>query len=187
MKKITALLTLAICLVNSAISQDNNKSKEVGLYFANLNAFGLRYKVGNEKVMFRITGISLSAGSSATDNGNGTTQNSTNAGIGFNIGLERHVKIKDQFGLYFGGELSSSYTNSTSSSTGSSKSKTNTLGAGLGFILGFDYTFKSNIIISAEIVPGPSYNYNKNGSAKTGNLSFAINNNSAGVTLGYRF
>jgi len=99
MKRLSILLVLIICFLHNVDSQEKSKSKEIGIYFSNLDAFGIRYKSGNEIAMFRLTAVSLSLGSSSDDNGNGITQDRY-SGFGLNLGLEFHVKINDQFNFY---------------------------------------------------------------------------------------
>lgn len=187
MKRLSILLVLTICFLNNVVSQEKSKSKEIGIYFSNLDAFGIRYKSGNEKTMFRLTAVSLSIGSSSDDNGSGISQDRIYSGFGLNLGLEFPVKINDQFNFYYGGELQTSYYYDKTKITGSADTKTNTYGAGLGFIMGFSYTFKSNISLSAEIVPSFNYRYSKMGERKYSSYGFGLSNNSAGITIGYKF
>src|SRR5665648_1277434 len=102
MKKLTVLLVLIFILLNDLYSQEKTTSKEVGLYFSSLNSFGVRYKFGNEKRMFRLTALSLSAERI-------TSPDQNKAGAGLNFGVELPFRITDVFSFYYGPELRSSF------------------------------------------------------------------------------
>jgi len=190
MKRLSILLVLTIILLNSLYSQERNTMKEVGIYFSNFDAFGIRYKFGNEKHMFRITALSLNFGDSKYKNINGTgvNQNETLGGIGLNVGLEFPTELTENFNFYYGGELSGSYSYNKSQRIGNDANKSNYYRAGIGFVMGFSYRISSNILLSAEIVPCLNYSANTNNSSTTSTrIGFDLNNNSAGITLSYKF
>ena len=187
MKKLSILFVLTIMLLNSLYSQEEAKSKEVGLYFSNLNAFGMRYKFGNEKHMFRLTALSLNIGTNKSDNGNGHTQDIKTSGAGIRFGIEFPVKITEKFNFYYGGELGASYSHYKSEITDNDPNTANSYGGEAGFILGFAYSINPGISLSAEIVPGFNYSYIKQNETKTSIFGFGFSNNSAGLTLAYRF
>lgn len=191
MKRISVLLVLTFILLNDLYSQEKTTSKEVGLYFSSLNSFGVRYKFGNEKRMFRLTALSLLIQDSKFENmnGDGANQDVTNAGAGLNFGMELPVKITDVFSFYYGPELRGSYNHSKSvnNNYGSSAFESDIYKAGIGFIIGFSHSFKSNIQLSAEIVPGISYSHTTSGYGTSKIIGFGLESNAAGITLGYRF
>jgi hypothetical protein len=187
MKRLSLLFVLTFILFSSLYSQEKIKSKEVGLYFSSLDAFGIRYKFGNEKHMLRLTALSLSGGSYSNDIGNGSTQNQSSFGAGLSFGIEFPVKITDNFNFYYGGQLGTSYYYSKNETTSNDASKVNSFGGSAGFILGFMYSINSSISLSAEIVPAINYNYSKQGESTSSGFGFGLNNATAGLTLGYRF
>lgn len=187
MKRASILIVLTCILSGSLYSQEKTTSKEVGLYFSSLDAFGIRYRFGNEKHMFRLTALSLSASSRTNNNGSGITNEHSDAGIGLNFGIELPVTITDKLNFYYGGELSGSYSHSTSNVTYGDETITNSYNAGIGIVLGFAYSIKSNIILSAEIVPGLQYFNSKSNENTTSGIGFGLHTNSAGLTIGYRF
>src|SRR5665648_1271161 len=88
MKKLTVLLVLIFILLNDLYSQEKTTSKEVGLYFSSLNSFGVRYKFGNEKRMFRLTALSLSAERT-------TSPDQNKAGAGLNFVSYTHLRAHE--------------------------------------------------------------------------------------------
>ena len=189
MKKLSILLVLTFILLNGLYSQERNTLKEVGIYFANFDAFGIRCKYGNEKRMFRLTALSISVGdlkytSVGSDYNNNTT---TNSGAGLNVGLEFPVKMDDNFNFYYGGELQGKYQHSKQKLSLTNVVVSNYYNVGIGFVMGFSYHLNSNILLSAEIVPGFYRSTLSSDDTTTKNFGFGLNNNSAGITLSYKF
>jgi len=180
MKRISVLLVLTFILLNDLYSQEKTTSKEVGLYFSSLNSFGVRYKFGNEKRMFRLTALSLSAEKT-------TSPEQNKAGAGLNFGVELPFRITDVFSFYSGPELRGSYNHQKIYTTSFDYNTSDVYNAGIGLILGFSRSFQSNIIVSVEIVPGFSYNKIVSGNVNTTSLAFGLDSNSAAITIGYRF
>ncbi|HZK94029.1 MAG TPA: hypothetical protein VFC67_07465 [Prolixibacteraceae bacterium] len=180
MKKLTVLLVLIFILLNDLYSQEKTSSKEVGLYFSSLNSFGVRYKFGNEKRMFRLTALSLSAERT-------TSPDQNKAGAGLNFGVELPFRITDVFSFYYGPELRSSFNHQKIYYTSFDYNSINEYNVGIGMILGFSRSFQSNIIVSVEIVPGFSYNKIVSDNVDTTSFGFGLYSNSAAITIGYRF
>lgn len=187
MKKLSVLFVLALGMLGTVYSQEGTTSKSIGICFSNLNSFGIRYKVGNDKSMFRITALSLSAGHSDYDYASGTTTKRGAAGFALNFGVECPVKTIDQFSFYCGGELQGSFHHSKTEQTGSDDTKTSTYETGAGFVAGFSYRFKSNISLAAELVPALDYTYSKTGDNTYKVWSFEMNNNTAAIIVSYNF
>ncbi len=180
MKRFSILLVLTFILLNDLYSQEKTTSKEVGLYFSSLNSFGIRYKFGNEKRMFRLTALSLSVGRTSSPEQN-------YAGAGLNFGVELPFRITDVFSFYYGPELRGSFNRQKNYTSSFDYSTSDVYNAGIGFILGFSRSFQSNIIVSVEIVPGFSYRKIVSGNVDTTSFGFGLDSNAAGITLGYRF
>lgn len=184
MKRLSIVLVFTFVLLSSLYSQERNTTKEVGIYFSNLDAFGIRYKFGNEKHMFRITALSINSGNS-NSSGNSTTGASSNSGAGLNLGLQFPISITEDFIFYYGGELQGVFSNTeyTTGNSGIYKYRN----AGIGFVIGFSKSFKSNIIVSAEIIPGFRYSKSEQGSMSSESYGFGLDSRSAGITIGYKF
>jgi hypothetical protein len=189
MKKLSILFVLTFVLLNSVYSQEKNTSREIGLHFNNFDSFGIRYKFGNEKRIFRLTGISLNT-RSISQNRNITNEpisDNTNFGVRLNFGVEYPIKIADNLNFFYGGELSGAYSHNKIEFTNNNSNKLNVYSAGIGFILGFSHNIKSNILLSAEIIPSFVYTNSENDENNSTEFAFELSNNFAGITLGYKF
>jgi len=180
MKRLSVLLVLTFILLYDLYSQEKTTSKEVGLYFSSLNSFGVRYKFGNEKRLFRLTALSLSAEKT-------TSPEQNQAGAGLNFGVELPIRITDVFNFYSGPELSGSFNRQKNYSSSFDYTVSGVYHVGIGLILGFSRSFQSNIIVSVEIVPGFSYNETVSDNIDTTSFAFGLYSNSAAITIGYRF
>lgn len=169
------------------------KVREVGLNFSNLNNFGIRYKCGTDKTLLRLTLLSINGSSDDTGTGSGVN-NQSHLGFGFNIGFEKRKVVNEKFDFYYGLDLLTSYNYSTSDQNNTSRE---TWGAspGLGLVLGLRYKISNDFNISAEVVPSVKYstgetittNSGVKVSSTTSGYSFGLANNSASLTLAYRF
>jgi hypothetical protein len=114
-----------------AISQ--GRANEIGLIFSNLNSFGIRYKYGNDRNLFRLTSLVLNGTSTINsysnysadgiDDGGISNSTSNSAGAGVNIGFERRKWINDKFCLYGGLDWINSYTRTKSNTITPSQSQ----------------------------------------------------------------
>lgn len=187
MKKYFFLLSLSFIVMAVSFSQEaRTKIREIGLFTSDLNSFGIRYKSGTANGLLRLTAVALSAGKS-TDDFNTSTNSRINVGFGLNVGAEIPVKLSEQFSFNYGGEFQGLYSYNLSKSTGIADSKTNYYRYGIGFVAGFSYILKSNLVISAELVPSFAYNYQKTSTTKNKSYGFSLNNYGAGISIGYRF
>ena len=110
-KNIFLFLFLTIVFSNVFAQENSGKVKEVGLVFSNLNSFGIRYKCGNEKSLFRITaltinGSDMNSSSSANSLNGNSTNTSTNPAnslsLGLNFGFEIRKHISEKIFLFYG-------------------------------------------------------------------------------------
>jgi len=197
MRKILILTSLVVGLIFSAQSQEKTQSREVGLFFHNLDVFGFRYKVGDENCKFRFTALSISAGKQdiTLDNSYSDLEPSTKRiGVGLGVGLEYPVKINDRFNFFYGPELFGRYNYEKGNkeifyyySSSIQSTKTTSFGIGLGCIIGFSYDINSNISLSAEVVPNFFYLKSKNDDSTINSYNFELSNQQAGITISYKF
>lgn len=194
-KVIIALMFLAISA--SVYSEENvSNFNEIGLVFSNLNSFGLRYKFGNDNIMFRVTSLTLNGTTTSNDYSNysvngiadGNIPNNTTktAGAGLNLGFEKRIWINNRFNFYYGIDWINSYTQSHSNtilpnSSIMTKNDTNytafynntnssfswTVSSGLGVICGSSYKINESFSIAAELEPTISYKYTKTTTSTT--------------------
>ncbi|TCN63846.1 hypothetical protein [Acetobacteroides hydrogenigenes] len=96
MKRILILMSLVLSIAFSAQSQEKTQSREVGLFFHNLDAFGFRYKTGGENCKIRFTALFLSAGKQEiTVKDSDLEPGGKKTGFGLGVGLELPVRYYD--------------------------------------------------------------------------------------------
>jgi len=200
------LVLMAISLITTTLSAQTTippgRIHEPGISFTSLNGFGITYKTGSEKTLFRIKTALLNmnfGGSKNTNNSSTHETKNTQLGVGFALGFERRIPIAGNFFFSSGLDLSGTYTWGRSKPDGTGWITENSgFITGLGVVIGFGVAIKSKVVISAEIVPGIFYTWVKYTESQTGstdtetinqsqNLGFSFNSNSAGITVAYRF
>lgn len=199
MKKLLLLLliTSTSIIVNG---QEKTKQKEVGLSFSNLDNFGLTYKFGTTKSMWRIN--TLLASGANRNTGVGASENeSTSVDFGLKFGKEFRKPVTTKLELRYGADISIDYSYSkglaiSPSLPGSYTTKTSTYSPGINFVLGFNYLISENILIGTEILPGFKYTKGTSttsfglNSEETNDISgfeYGLSNSSALLSISYRF
>jgi hypothetical protein len=161
--KNSILLIIALTLVSlTAKAQDvSSKTREIGFNLSG-SQFGVRFKTGNEKRLFRVTLLSL-YGNSQWSESSSTKSSSNQQGVGFNIGFEKRKSIGDNLSFYLGSDLLTSI-DSYKSKMGTADDVYNnsTISAGIGFVMGINFKLSDRINISTEVVPSVIYSHRKN-------------------------
>lgn len=203
MKKLSiTFLIFAIPFLTFA--QEKTKQKEIGLLFSNLDEFGLTYKIGSNKSMWRFSTILLS-GDNNERKLDSTTTNLNNLGFNLGIGYEFKSEITDKLEFRYGPMVSYQFSKSKNDyddySVDNDDQITESLrnSYGIKFIIGLNYKINDNIIFGAEILPGVSYYINENSTEypndnlaldreiKTNGFNYGFSNSFAKLTLAYRF
>ena len=201
MKKIASILFI-LSITLSSQAQELTKQKEVGLIFSNLNSFGLSYKFGSSKSLWRINTLLLS-GSSNNEVFENQDIKQSSAGVNLTFGKELRKHVTDNFELRYGGDLSFSYNKSKfdfDDKTVSNQDRTNnktTYNSGINIVIGFNYLINERILLGAEILPGIGYttgasiitNSANNSETKSdlSGFNYGLSNNGALISLAYRF
>ena len=167
MKKVLLLLFLGVCL--NVNSQETSRQKELGIAFSSLNNFGIVFRLGNEKAMWRFTGMQVSGIDNNRENIRNDINNSDNtdesSSFGFSVssGREYRKLINDKFELRYGFDLFFGY-NDSKNEFGSNNnltlppffSKTKIVSTsfsyGVNAVLGFNYIHNS-LVFGAELQP----------------------------------
>lgn len=184
MKKVLIVLILTFLFAGNIFSQDSSKSNEIGIHFTSAYEFGIRYKRG-ENLKFRVTALSLNQSKSERE-AKYYDSESKYTGFGLNFGLELPVSITEHFDFFYGGEIIGSYSYQKNESR-NYYSKVKDYKIGLGIILGFAYKINQEFVVSAEVVPMFYYNYHESSDYNYKNFGFKFTNETAGITVGYRF
>lgn len=201
--KILSTVVISLLLITNAFAQEQKplKIREIGLTFANLDNFGIRYKTGNEKTLLRITMLAMNINS---NNSWGKEQDSISSkhsgyGAGFRIGFEKPIEIEKNFNLFYGLDLIGAFNfqKSKVEYPFSNGEITNwSVSSGVAFVFGGSYHLGEHFRISAEISPSLMYTYQNDKSTtneqpevttQSSNVGFGLSNYGASITIAYRF
>jgi type II secretory pathway pseudopilin PulG len=203
MKKSLLILT-ALTLPLFIMAQGKSKQEEIGLVFGSLNNFGLTYKVGTEKGLWRFTTLYLSGNNQKTVADSLTTKNIT-TGFGLKIGREWRKTIIGNLEFRYGADISFAYNYSKNETDDkfveaySTLQESTTYIPGVDLVLGFNYVFLKKFVVGFEAMPYFNYitgtskqkNYYSNNSeevkSKISGFTYGLSNTSLLVSLVYRF
>ena len=195
------LLILTICFLTPSIAQESLKQREVGFAFSNFNQFGLIYKSGTQKSLWRFETLALAGdnNTSKTDDGSNTLNS---LGFSLRIGRETRKNIVPNLELRLGGDISFLVNHSKRESKNDNSpnndrlTKRTTYEPGINFVFGLNYVVKEKLVLGVEVLPGVSY---LTGVEKTtigsGNeektdysgFSYGFRNSFARLTVAFRF
>lgn len=202
MKK-TVLIMMLSCFAMASMAQDISKQREVGITFSSLNNFGINYKVGNGLSMWRFNSL-FGKGDKTERNSDSLISNVENFDLGISIGKEYRNQFADKlefiYGLDFGVSYSKDFSTSNDKSiyNNDSKFEEKTYSPSVSIVFGVNYMLKNNIYIGAELKPYFKYNIGERTVSGQNNsieevktdisgIEYGFNNNSAMLSIGYRF
>jgi hypothetical protein len=197
MKKFLFSMVIILIIPVASIAQDvKNRIHEAGISFSSFNSFGVRYKTGSDKTLFRLTFLSVNGNNNDTKRNYTAYANNSSFGLGFNIGFEKRKSITDMLDSYSGIDIQTSYESEHQEFNQSNlDAKSWTISPGIGIILGLNYRINENLNFSAEVIPSLRYSINKSTNINNGvetndtNTSFyyGFSNIGASLNLSYRF
>ena len=194
-------LAILVCLIMpyTLMAQDYVSDKEFGLLFTNFDNFGLTFRVGSSRGMWRF-GSTFISGTSRDETTGSTRRQIENSGFGFEIGKEARINLTEDFELRLGGDATfdrqkskTEITNGTSNVSQIQESITIRLGVQVVF--GFNYVINEKLVLGAEILPGARYlrgesSEQNNGVSNNGDIDgfeYGLFSDSARLSLVYRF
>jgi len=203
MKTHVLYFTMLLSFISSGVFAQENptpKIHQVGITFSSLNQFGMNYKTGSEKTLLRLSLLSLNLGN---DSQWGKTEDSLdvkqqNYGAGFRLGFEKRVPVVTHFDFIWGLEAGINYnyqkTKFQDLYNDYERTSWNIMPL-VNVILGVNYTIGEHLVIGAEITPGFHYSvgkteytsYNQTKETTSSSFGFGFNNNSANLSVAYRF
>ena len=201
MKKLVLIfITLAMSIM--MVAQEKTKQKEVGLVFNNLDNFGLTYKTGTNKSLWRFNALFIS-GYDLDETADSLVNKQSNMGFGIKFGKEYRKVIVTNFEFRYGVDLSFTYNhtsreydNPTAGYNNQSYERT-TYEPGINLVLGFNYVINDYFVIGAELLPHFTYStgtskeirsyYDMEIESDISGFSYGISNTSALLSLSYRF
>jgi hypothetical protein len=162
MKKSICLIIALLMTLSIAKAQEvNSKTRDLGFNFTG-SQFGVRYKAGNEKTLFRVTLLSL-YGNSQWSVSQSSNSQSNQQGIGLSIGFEKRKPVSENISFYLGSDLVTSFDSYAGKIESSGDRYENkTLSAGLGFVIGVSFKISDRMNISTEAVPSVIYSHTRN-------------------------
>lgn len=200
MKK-TLLILLTATFSLTITAQEKTKQKEIGISFNNLNNFGLTYKFGNSKSLWRINTLLIS-GVNNNNSRDSLEINRNSIGFTLKFGKEYRKEITEKLEFRYGVDLSFGYRkskydyNDKSIVNNDMLDEKLTYRPGINFILGFNYLISKDILIGAALLPGFNYiigisnslgSSNEVITSETSGFDYGLSNTSALLSLSYRF
>ncbi len=201
MKKLL-LIFITLTMSVMMIAQEEPKQKEVGLVFSNLDNFGLTYKIGTEKSLWRYNAL-FSSGSNYTESNDSLVNKRSNIGFGIKFGKEFRKVIAENLEFRYGVDLAFAYSHSKYDYDDKSVedrdrlTEQTTYQPGINLVLGLNYVFKDHFVIGAELLPYFGYmtGKSKETSYRTDEIiekdisgfSYGLSSTSALLSLSYRF
>ncbi len=166
----------------SLISFAQKKQREAGIQFNDLDSFGLVYRTGTDKSLWRFNLLSSSFGKASF----GASETDAFS-IRASIGKEYRTIIDKNFEFRYGFDLGFGYANQNNSNNVDIDTFDTTANA----VVGFNYVVNNKIVIGAEVLPSLTYrnnNLDDNINEQSDNSwFFSLNSNAARLSLAYRF
>jgi len=188
----------------SLMGQETVKQKEIGLVFSNLNNFGLTFKTGTDKSLWRFNTLFIS-GYNMDKNADSLVNKDSYMGFGVKIGKEYRKNIVDNLEMRFGADISFRYTQSKSDyddktvDDNDRLNESTTYQPGINLVFGFNYILGDNLLIGAELLPSFTYttgesvekhyysNYEEEIKSDISGFNYGLSNTSVLLSLAYRF
>ncbi len=186
------------------MAQEIVRKKEIGLVFSSLNNFGLTFRTGTSKSLWRFSTVLLSGGKTV-DTADSLIGMQSNIGFGVKVGKEYRKELVDNLELRFGADISFDYSQYNAERDDKTVNNADrfdqrtTYRPGVNLVFGFNYKLNDNFVIGAEVLP--SFTYSSGTSIErrsTANNSvevksdisgfyYGISNTSALLSVVYRF
>jgi opacity protein-like surface antigen len=196
------IILLCLAMPCFALAQDSLKRKEIGLTFINFDGFGITYRTGTEKSLWRFNTLFI-GGNSSERTADSSFYKQSDAGFGIQVGKEYRKLIANNFELRLGVDLSFAYSKQKSESGFDTNddydnmTERKSYSPGIKLVFGVNYVLAPNLVIGAELLPGVSYSrgtvkdINGQGSiteiSDISGVNYALSNSSALLSLVYRF
>lgn len=201
MKKLM-LGMIALIMSANTFAQETSKTKEVGIVFSNFDYFGITYRTGTNKSLWRFQSLYLNNNNSNFLSDSLDQKSKTN-GFNISIGKEFRSQLTDKINFRYGVDISFGY--SQNSQTYDDKTITNRddvrsskiYSPGLQFVLGLNYLVNEKVLIGAELLPGITYNFGQSSEFDyysgttiefdSTEFIYGFNNYAARLSIIYRF
>lgn len=160
----TAFIILFSCLFIQATAQEKSKKHELGLSLSSFNSFGVVYRFGTEKNLWRISTVNTFIRRSETKSINSiSNRKDTSFGIGIGKEFRTNIDQKNQFrwGIEASYRYRKDHSDFRSLNTGIlDRTQTNTTNViGIQAILGVNFPMGERLLLGVEILPAFTYEY----------------------------
>lgn len=200
MKNFTLSVLLLFATLNISFAQEKKKRQEVGINFTSLNNFGITYKTGTAKNLWRFNILALNF-----NNNKGEIINQQqfigehySVGAGISVGKEFRKIITKNLEFRYGFDVAFNYgwyKNINKDNNNYFENERTTYSPSLVGVIGANYIFSENLAFGVELLPNFNYttgnNRIVNGNVENkGDISafgFNLNSNIARLSLSYRF
>jgi hypothetical protein len=192
------------CLFTSftSVAQDSPKVQELGLVFRNLDNFGVTYRVGTEKSLWRFRATTLSGRISRSDVAD-TDRSSTNHGLSVIVGREYRKALENNFefrygmGLGFGFQVENEEEEDLNNVGQKTEIRNFRYSPSLRFIVGVNYVVSEKWVFGAELLPFVSYqitdrtvdgtNFSEPRDESISVWTYSVSNQTVSLSVLYRF
>lgn len=179
------------CLIITLTSFGQKKSPihEVGLSVNTGLNFGLFYKTGSEKSLFRLQTLFLNGMHHARPNG----INTNNYGFGISLGSEFRQNIAENLFLFYGFGAGVRYTGQNFVNNGTIEQYETTFSPTINLVVGVNYVLKDRWVFAVEALPYLRYDIItsqggiSNLGVVSGRISYGFNMESVRLTIAHRF
>ena len=197
MKKLVLSL-FAFTIAITIMAQEKPRIKEIGIVFSNLDNFGLSFKIGKEKALWRINTMLIDGGN-LEETMDSVVSKTSSIGFMFGVGREYRKAIAKNLELRYGADLSFRYTKNKLDFNANENTRLSTrtfYEPRFNLVFGFNYVIKEQLIIGAEILPYFSYTFGSmveefsdddKRETDISRIDYGLSNTSIMLSVGYRF
>lgn len=138
------------------------KATEIGLVFSGLHSFGITFRVGNERALWRLNNVRVN-GANSQQKSDSITITRPELGFGLAVGREWRKPIKERFTLRGGADLGYSLNRSIYQQEDISifnndyKIVTDTHVPSVNLVLGLNVMLASRLLLGVEVLPAFNY------------------------------
>jgi hypothetical protein len=176
----------------NSFAQKNSNIHEVGLTFNSNLDFGLIYKTGTEKSVFRLQGLFLNGSHQSAPNGNNTNLNNNSYGFGISLGSEFRQNIAKNLFLIYGFGAGAQYVGQDVINNGIVEQYHHIFSPKINLVVGFSYVLKEHWIFSIEALPYIQYDAITQSSGNSlgvvsSRITYGMNMASVRLVIAHRF
>lgn len=164
-KSIAVLACVALSTLAFAQEKETPKQQEVGITFSDLDNFGLTYRIGNQRSMWRFNAATFTGNTLGDNQGD---NDATDIAFQIGAGKEFRKNVVDKLEFRYGLDLLmgldySKTENGTPSPANPTTERTSTLLAPeLNLVFGLNYVISEHFVMGAEVLPFFRYNWRQN-------------------------